>query len=281
MTSEIEIKSQKKCDNRPIGIFDSGLGGLTVTRAIHRSLPAESLVYLGDTARVPYGDKSPDTIQRFAREDVRFLLSKGVKLIVVACNTVSAVAMEAVRETAGTVPVIGVLDAGVFACLSLKPQSISVIGTKATIHSDAYRRAIHALHPEIMIQSIATPLFVPMVEEGIIDTPIADAAIRYYLNSVLQTPSDILLLGCTHYPLLRDKLQKILPAKTQIVDSAQACADYVLKYLNEAHCGATPDQTQQPRFAVTDMASDFVYQATRFFGEPIRHVERVHIDTQN
>ncbi len=266
-------------DNRPIGIFDSGLGGLTVARALHRALPNESLSYLGDTARVPYGDKSVETIMRYGKEDTQFLLQKGVKLVVVACNTVSSVAMDSLQKLAGNTPVIGVLDAGVKACLRRAPKSVTIIGTKATIQSDAYRRAIHAQNPEIIVQSIATPLFVPIVEEGLTDSEVAQSAIEHYLSDLIAHPTDLILLGCTHYPLLTETLQKVLPPQIEIVDSAQACAEYVMEYLSLNSLSASPAQTQRPQFAVTDVGSDFVYQATRFFGEPIRHVAFARIDS--
>lgn len=265
-------------DNRPIGIFDSGLGGLTVAKAIHDVLPNETLCYLGDTARVPYGDKSVETIIRFGCEDTRFLLNKGVKLIVAACNTVSAIAMPEMTAKYPDIPILGVLEAGVAACLKLKPNSVTVIGTKATVNSDAYRRAIHAKDPGIMVNSIAAPLFVPLAEEGALETLVAEEAVKYYLGKTIENPPDILLLGCTHYPLFYPLFRKLLPKTTAIVDSAQACADFTVNYLKTHALSAAPGQTPPPRFCVTDVGTDFLYQAARFFGEPIRHVERARID---
>lgn len=268
-------------DNRPIGIFDSGLGGLTVVRALRKALPEENLCYLGDTARVPYGDKSVETIIRFGCEDTRFLLNKGVKLVIAACNTVSAVAMSDIVSRYRETPVIGVLEAGVAACLRRNPDSITVIGTKATIGSDAYRRRIHAQNPGIVVNSIATPLFVPLVEEGLLDSSVTEKAMLHYLAPVIANPPDLLLLGCTHYPLLFPMFRKFLPMSVEIIDSAQACADYAVSYLSTHGMGAAPGQNPSPRFCVTDVGTDFIYQASRFFGEPIRHAEHARIDVSD
>lgn len=268
-------------DNRPIGIFDSGLGGLTVVRAIRRALPEESLFYLGDTARVPYGDKSVETIIRFGCEDTRFLVGKGVKLVVAACNTVSAVGLPEIIRKFPETPVIGVIEAGVAACLKHAPKSVTVIGTKVTIGSDVYRKKIHAADPSIVVQSIATPLFVPLAEEGILEGAVAEAAVMHYLAPLYDNPPDLLLLGCTHYPLLLPLLRRMLPETIRIVDSAQACADYTIEYLKSNDISATPGQSPAPRFSVTDIGSDFIYHAGRFFGEPIRHAERARIDVSD
>ncbi len=191
-------------DNRPIGIFDSGLGGLTVVSALKKSLPNEQIIYLGDTARVPYGDKSPESILRFAVEDCAFLESKGVKMIIAACNTVSAVALPELAEKSN-VPVLGVIECGVDSCLAENPRSAAVIGTRATINSDSYRKMIHARNPQVIVQSIACPLFVPLAEEGLYEHQIARTAVDLYLSGLKNSPPDVILLGCTHYPLLRKR----------------------------------------------------------------------------
>ncbi len=266
---------QAECDNRPIGVFDSGLGGLTVVSALRKRLPAEDIVYLGDTARVPYGDKSVETIIRYGNEDSRFLLSKGVKAVVVACNTVSAVAIDDLREKY-QVPVIGVLEAGVSACLKAAPSYVAVIGTKATVNSDAYRRSIHRENPAIVVESIACPLFVPIAEEGLTETPLAAQAVSHYLGHLKAGKPDLLLLGCTHYPLLTKHFEDLLP-ECRVLDSAESCASYTETYLMEHKLAASPRKNGSERFYVTDLSSDFYAQASRFFGQRIRHVEKVSL----
>lgn len=267
-------------DNRPIGVFDSGIGGLTVASAIRKALPAEDIVYLGDTARVPYGDKSPASIVRFSFENASFLLNLGVKLIVVACNTVSALAIQELRKKFSDISVIGVLEAGIDACLEEKPESVAVIGTRATIKSDAYRREIHRHSPEITVKSIACPLFVPIVEEGLTEHKICSLAMELYLKPLLTNPPDLLLLACTHYPLLEEALKSYLPEKIKIIDSATACAKFTADYLRENNLAAKSSSAGTERFYVTDMSSAFYRQAKRFFGCDLEHVEKIAIDSR-
>jgi glutamate racemase len=264
-----------KNDNRPIGVFDSGLGGLTVVSALRKALPNEDIIYLGDTARVPYGNKSEENIRRFGNEICSFLESKGVKLIVVACNTVSAVAVSELRETFAPIPVIGVLEAGVDACVKSEPKSVTVIGTRATVNSDAYRREIHKQNPSIVIDNIACPLFVPLVEEGVLDNSITTQAIDYYLGALKDSDRDILILGCTHYPLLISALADYIPNSMKIIDSATACAEYTTSYLVENGLTASQSNKASDKFYVTDLATDFLKQASRFLGYTIEYVEKV------
>ena len=266
-----------KYDNRPIGVFDSGLGGLTVAAALRKSLPNENIIYIGDTARVPYGDKSPANIIRFGMEDASFLVSKGVKLIVIACNTVSAIALSEIRAKFAKVPVIGVLDAGVRACLRAKPKYVAVIGTRATVSSDAYRREIHAVNPEINIRTIACPLFVPIVEEGLADSEICRLTIDFYLNSLKKETPDMLLLACTHYPLLKKSLQSYLRKKVRIIDSAEACAKFAEEYLEKNFLSASKRTSGTERFYVTDMPDSFFKQAKKFLGRDLEHFQKVSI----
>jgi glutamate racemase len=265
-----------KTDNRPVGIFDSGLGGLTVVAAIRKKLKNENIIYLGDTARVPYGDKSSENIAKFAIDDARFLVNKGVKMIIIACNTVSAVAIEAVRENFRGAPVVGVLDAGVQACLSEKPKSVVIIGTRATIASDTYRKNIHAQNPSIKVHSIATPLFVPIIEEGLQGSPIAVMAIETYLRGVKSNPPDILLLACTHYPFLKESLAQYLPSSVKIIDSAESCANFAAQELRRLGLEGKSDNAFEKYFA-TDMPSNFYLQATRFLGKNIEHFEKISL----
>ncbi|HKY33641.1 MAG TPA: glutamate racemase, partial [Candidatus Polarisedimenticolia bacterium] len=226
-------------DPRPIGIFDSGIGGLTVLRAVAGRLPAERLVYLGDTARVPYGTKSAGTVSRYTRQCARFLLSRDVKALVVACNTASALAMDALRgelPVAG-MPVLGVIEPGaVEACRVSTGGRVGVIGTASTIRSGAYARAIKAIRPDFTVTGVACPLFVPLAEEGWIDPndDVAHAVAARYLGSLVRERIDTLILGCTHYPLLRGVIERALgeaAAGIALVDSGAAVAHDLARLL--------------------------------------------------
>lgn len=267
-------------DNRPIGVFDSGLGGLTVVRALKKALPNESFFYLGDTARVPYGDKSEETIIRFGCENSHFLIQKGVKLVVVACNTVSAVAMETLHQKFPNTPILGVLESGVNACLRANGASVTILGTKATARSDAYRRAIHAKNSAMSVNTLATPLFVPLIEEGLQDSPVGDEVVKYYLHDVIENPTQMLLLGCTHYPLIADTLRKYFPTQIML-DSAQSCAEFVIEYLHKNHLDCSKVQRAELRFYLSDVSTEFLTQAQRFLGEKVSFIERVKLETLN
>lgn len=266
-----------KKDNRPIGIFDSGLGGLTVVAALRSVLPHEDIVYLGDSARVPYGNKSVENIKRFGAEDCKFLLKKGVKTIIVACNTVSAVAISDLKSKFTSVPILDVLTSGVSACIRENPEYVAVIGTRATVNSDAYRMQIHKIMPEIAVKSIACPLFVPLAEEGLTEGPITASVIEHYLGELLSKHPDLLLLGCTHYPLLKKYLRTFMPEPVKIIDSAIACAEFAAEYIKENKLLAGDLKKGEERYYVTDMASDFYAQASRFLGYRIGHVEKVSL----
>jgi glutamate racemase len=252
----------------PIGIFDSGIGGLTVVRQIHRTLPNENLIYLGDTARVPYGTKSPSTVVRFACEDTQFLMQQNVKAVVVACNTASAWALPAL-ERKFDVPVFGVIVPGACAALEkTKTQRVGIIGTNATIRSQAYSKAILARCDTAQVFTRACPLLVPLVEEGWNGHPVTLRVLREYLTPLLRERIDTLVLGCTHYPLLKDSIRKVTNGKVALIDSAETCALYVqeklraLKLLssNRRHRGVI-----QP--FVTDEVERFDELATRFLGQ--------------
>ncbi len=266
-----------KLDNRPIGIFDSGLGGLTVVGALRGSLPHENIIYLGDTARVPYGDKSPANIIKFSCESAAFLAKQGVKLIVVACNTVSSIAMERLRTKFADVPVLGVLEAGVEACLAENPSRVTIIGTNATVRSDAYRREIHARNPQIGVSSVPCPLFVPIVEDGLAASQICEMAVRHYLEPYMTPPPEILLLACTHYPLLKGALLKCLPPGIKIIDSAEACAKFAERFLAQNGLSASDKLTGTERYFVTDMPSAFLKQARRFLGRDLENFEKISL----
>ena len=264
-----------KADNRPIGVFDSGLGGLTVVAALSRLLPDEDIVYLGDTARVPYGDKSVDSIRTFALQDAEFLFSRGVKMIVVACNTVSSVAMKTLRQNYPDAHILGVLEAGIRAAVRTGLKKITVLGTRATINSDAYRRGIHAADPSIIVESIACPLLVPMAEEGIVDNDLACAVLDIYLNRIKADPPDAILLGCTHYPLFQNALNRYFENGVRIIDSATACADYVSDFIAANALSASPGKGAKHSFFVTDMHSEFSVHAARFLNRPPERVQKI------
>ncbi len=251
----------------PIGVFDSGVGGLTVVRQIHRALPKEDLVYLGDTARVPYGTKSPSTVIRFAREDTEFLLSRKVKAIVVACNTASAWALPTL-ERAFPLPVFGVIQPGAEAALAkTRSGRIGVIGTRATIRSQAYPKAIHALDRQARVFGQPCPLLVPLVEEGWLRHPVTRTVIEGYLAPLLRRRIDTLVLACTHYPLLKPAIQTVVGREVSLVDSAEACAEYVRDRLGQLGllCGSRRRLGKIHPF-VTDEADRFRSAAARFLG---------------
>ena len=252
----------------PIGIFDSGIGGLTVVRQIQKVLPQEDLVYLGDTARVPYGTKSPSTVIRFACEDTQFLLQRNVKAVVVACNTCSAWALP-MLEKKFKVPIFGVIVPGVQAALGqTRNQRIGVIGTSATIRSRAYSNAILAFGG-VKVFTQACPLLVPLVEEGWLNHPVTAAVLREYLRPLLVHHIDTLVLGCTHYPLLKKAIEKVAGKKETLVDSAESCARDVrkrLEGLNLLRAKRSRSGVIQP--FVTDETDQFARLSQRFLGIP-------------
>jgi glutamate racemase len=262
----------------PIGVFDSGLGGLTVVRQLHQTLPAEDLVYLGDTARVPYGTKSPATVVRFACEDTAFLCAQKVKAVVVACNTASAWALpELERQFA--LPIFGVIVPGAEAALARSARRrIGVIGTSATVRSGAYEKALHARDAAAVVCARACPLLVPLVEEGWLDGGVTEAVVREYLRPLLQEGIDTLVLGCTHYPLLKGVIQRVTGPEVALVDSAETCARFVqerLKELGLLRTGATQLGAIYP--FVTDEVEKFGDVAARFLGVPLQPSAKVDL----
>ena len=240
---------------RAIGIFDSGVGGLTVFKEIAALLPRESLIYLGDTARVPYGTKSVSTVQRYALEAAEFLVDQGIKMLVVACNTASAVALPALRERF-QLPVIGVIEPGARRAVQSPQRRIGVIGTEATINSGRYPEAIRELLPEARIISAPCPLFVPLVEEGWADHAVACQTAEEYLQPLRTAGIDTLVLGCTHYPLLRRTLQKVLGNGVTLVDSAEETARMVEEIFQQQGL-SHPEGGGQRLFYVTDVPTRF------------------------
>ncbi|MDO5058738.1 MAG: glutamate racemase, partial [Neisseria sp.] len=249
----------KNLKQRPIGVFDSGVGGLTVVRALMERLPMENIVYFGDTARVPYGVKSRATIETFTTQIVEFLLENEVKALVVACNTIAAVAGQKVRQMAGTMPVLDVITAGAEAALqATRNNNIGVIATNTTVNSNAYARAIHAVNPKTRVQSQACPLFVPLVEEGWIDHEVTRLTAQEYLKPLLVEDIDTLVLGCTHYPLLKPLLQAQAP-DIELVDSALTTAEAVARSLGERGLlnDEQPSLGADYRFYVSDIPLRF------------------------
>jgi glutamate racemase len=245
-------------DSRPIGVFDSGIGGLTVVKALRDLLPNENIFYLGDTARVPYGPKSPETVQRYAVELAGMLMGKNAKALVVACNTVSSVALPLLTEKF-SVPVIGVIEPGARAALqATRNRHIGVIGTRATIRSGAYEKALRAAASNVRVSSRACPLLVPLIEEGLLDDDVTDRMIIRYLEPMLADGIDTLVLGCTHYPLLAGAIARALKRQIMLVDSAQNCARAVEETLDRQSLRAASPNRGKLHVALTDAADNFL-----------------------
>jgi glutamate racemase len=272
--------------NLPIGIFDSGVGGLTVYRALHERLPNERFVYLGDTARVPYGTKSLATVERYAVENSRFLQAHGIKLLVVACNTASALALPAIRK-AVTVPVMGVIEPGSRAAVEIaNGEKIGVIATEATVQSHAYAQAIAAMGSGVEVIERACPLFVSLAEEGWANSDVARVVAQDYLSEFKQTTIGALVLGCTHYPILRDVISETVGANVKLIDSGAATARDVEMLLEKSSLTHDePLELYQERrlcddldhFYVTDAAERFAKVAERFLGSAPSILEAVEI----
>ncbi len=269
----------------PIGIFDSGVGGLTVYRALHNRLPNEHFVYLGDTARVPYGTKSLATVERYAIENSVFLASRGIKLLVVACNTASALALPKIRATIG-LDVVGVIGPGARKAVAVSgPQPrIAVIATEATIQSDAYAASIRQAYEAAEIIQLACPLFVPLAEENWTDEPETRSIAKRYLKRVVDFAPESLVMGCTHYPILRNVIQKTVGANVKLIDSGEACADEVAALLKEKGL-ENPREVEGKRrlcddldhFYVTDAADRFGRVAERFLGAKPAKLEAIEL----
>jgi glutamate racemase len=260
---------------KPIGVFDSGIGGLTVVRALHRRLPHENIVYFGDTARVPYGPKSPLVVREYAAQDTDFLCSHGVKMVVVACNTVSAVALDIVVKRAG-VPTVGVIVPGaVAAALASRCRRIGVIGTAATVQSEAYTHALRQIDPAVQTFSQACPLFVPLAEEGWIDHTITQMVAKEYLFPLTLEKIDTLILGCTHYPVLRAAIQGAVDSRVTLIDSGEAASGEVEAVLDREGLRNPSRQAPNLQFFVSDFPAKFSEVGERFLGQKMGRVHRV------
>ncbi|MFQ5877536.1 MAG: glutamate racemase [Acidobacteriota bacterium] len=261
-----------------MGVFDSGIGGLTVFRALRRTLPAsEHLLYLGDTARVPYGTRSDETVVRYALEGARFLARRELKALIVACNTMSALALPALRRAMPFL-VVGVIGPGAeAACRSTRTGVVGVIGTGATIGSGAYTRAIRCHLPEARVVGRACPLFVPLAEEGWVDNEIARGTARVYLADLKRDGIDTLVLGCTHYPLLKGVIGEVMGPGVTLVDSAEATAAVVRERLRERDLLAAGGRRGEDRFFVTDSSERFREVGSRFLGRSLEGLELITI----
>lgn len=294
MSNSRSLQSDRPARNRQtIGVFDSGVGGLTVLRALIEHIPGASYLYFGDTARLPYGSKSAATVAHYAVDAVRYLQDQGAELLVIACNTATALALEEIKRAA-SVPVIGVIEPGAdAAALASKKKHAVVIGTEATVASHAYRKALESR--KVRVREKACPLFVPLVEEGWIEHPVTEQVAKIYLAEAFASDigstevrhpddasaADVLLLGCTHYPLIKPLLRRVAPAHITIVDSAESTAEEVARQLkldptarsdNRDEIAARPEL----KFFATDSAEKFRKMGTRFLGLPVENV--VHVD---
>jgi len=253
-------------DPRPIGVFDSGVGGLTVAAALSRALPEETIVYLGDTARLPYGTKTATTVTRYTERNLDFLVARDVKAVVVACNTASALALPEIEEP---VPLWGVIEPGAARAAELSRGRVGVVGTEATIRSGAYAAALARLRPELVVDSVACPLFVPLVEEGWLDDPVTEEVARRYLGPLVAGGIDTLVLGCTHYPLLAPLLARVAGPAVTLIDSADAVARVVAREL-ERRDKLSPGPRGEDHLYVTDAAERFGELAQRILGRAAR-----------
>ena len=265
----------------PIGVFDSGVGGLTVAREIMRNLPDERIVYFGDTARVPYGSKSQETVIRYSKQIVRFLQTQHVKAIVIACNTASALALDAI-EGERDIPILGVLRPGAkVAAETTKNKRVGVIATESTIRSGMYGRYIKAHDPEITVYGKACPLFVPLVEEGWLKDPVTEEVARRYLKELLEKDIDSLILGCTHYPLIRSLMRKIVGDKVQLVNPAYETALELGRLLTReglANDGGTDCAGEKYQFFVSDAAEKFAEFANSILPYDVKKTRKINIE---
>ncbi|RKZ35268.1 glutamate racemase [bacterium] len=267
----------RKYRNAPLGIFDSGVGGLTVVKEISRHLPQEDIIYLGDTGRYPYGPRSAEIVRKFSLQNARFLMGFGIKVLIVACNTASSVALDELTEWI-TVPIMDVIKPGARAAVEVtRNGKIGVIGTVGTISSGAYQDIIMRLKPDSKVFTKSCPLFVPLAEEGWLDGEIPEKISRYYLNELQQKSIDTLVLGCTHYPLLKNVIQKVMDENVQIIDSATALVEELKNFLVGENLYSDSNQGQTKYF-VTDAPQRFADIGTRFLDRKLSQINLIQID---
>jgi len=261
-------------NDMPIGIFDSGVGGLTVMKEIIRTLPEEHIMYLGDTARVPYGGRSSETVRRYSVENTAILVSGGIKLLVVACNTSSAVSLDLLREQFN-VPIIGVVEPGARAAVKITRQKkVAVIGTETTINSGSYETAIKAIDDSVEVFGVACPLFVPLIEEGWTEGEIVNLTARKYIAS-MNSDVDTVVLGCTHYPMIKHVISSIV--NMPLIDSAIETAKEVRTVLREKDMICSGTGKKMRKFLVTDSAEKFARVGERFLGYEISDIEKIDL----
>jgi glutamate racemase len=264
-----------------IGVFDSGMGGLTVMRALMARLPNERFIYLGDTARLPYGTKSADTVSRYAVQAAGALMKRRVKLVVVACNTASAVALPALEATLSPIPVIGVVEPGAEAAVAAAPRGpIAVIATEGTVRGGAYLHAIQQRAPGISVVQRACPLFVALAEEGLVEGEIAELIAHRYLDSLFADAPAALVLGCTHFPVLAKTIARVAGPNVALVDSAATTADAVANLLNERGLARKSASLEPHRFLATDAPERFARVGAIFLGRPIAESDVELVDLQ-
>lgn len=280
MNSKKALRLLVNKKEKPIGIFDSGLGGLTVLKEIFRELPYESTIYLGDTARVPYGIRSPETVTRYSSENVRFLISRDIKALVIACNTASSVSLEAIKDIV-SVPVVGVIDPGAkTAAASTKNKKVGVIGTIATIKSGSYTRAIKAIDPGIEVFGLSCPLFVPLVEEGWTEGRIVSMIAGKYLENIKDKGIDTLVLGCTHYPLLKKVISEEMGQEINLIDSAIETANEIRRILGISSLLKDSATDTFREFYVTDSPDRFQELGENFLGNQINYIKKIELETE-
>ena len=265
-------------DSRPIGVFDSGIGGLTVVKEIMEQLPNESIVYFGDTARVPYGSKSKETITKFSFQCINFLLEKKVKAIVVACNTASAASLDAIKQ-GYDIPIVGVVEPGaIAACEVTKSNRIGIIGTESTVSSGAYEKEINVINNDVKMILKACPLFVPIAEEGWQETEIAKLTAREYLEDLKGKNIDALLMACTHYPLLENTISEVMGADIKLVNPAYETAKVLKTVLNGLNIQSKSNKISNYEFYVSDNPVKFKKVGENFLKRPISHVQKIDIE---
>src|SRR4030066_1906896 len=261
--------------NRPIGVFDSGIGGLTVLKEIIKEMPSEGTIYLGDTARVPYGIRSPETVVRYSLENTRFLFSRDIKFLVVACNTASSVSLDKIKS-AVPIPVIGVIEPGAKAAVKATMyKKIGIIGTEATVRSDSYKMLIQPIDKDVEVTALPCPLFVPLVEEGWTDGEITSLIAEKYLKEIKNKDIDTLVLGCTHYPLLKKVISKVMGETVSLIDSAVEVAKDVRTILETSGLNRKQGVSPPREFYVTDSPVRFVKVGERFLENKIEHIELI------
>lgn len=269
--------TNKDQSSNSIGLFDSGIGGLTVMQQLLKVLPEEHFIYFGDTARLPYGDKSSETIIRYSLENAEFLLEKKIKLLVVACNTASAYAIDHLQQRL-SIPVIGVVEPGADSAVQAsRTGRIAVLGTRATVQSQAYQKAISMRDPGAVVIPLACPLFVPLVEEHFMDHPATRMIVEQYLKPLKEQRVDTVLLGCTHYPLLKDTIRHVMGNDVAIVDSALSCAETVKALLHEQGLKAPKKTHEEHHYYVSDDPRKFQILGESFLGMPLAQVRKVDL----